>query len=464
MADYNPPLKDMQFVIHALSGIENVLDYDCYADFDLDVIEQVVTEASRFATEVLGPINQTGDAEGCRVENGGVVIPPAFADAYRQFLANGWQGLVVSPDFGGMGFPDAAGAAAVEAWQSACLAFSLQPMLTAGAIIAIEAHASEDLKQSYLPSMASGAWTGTMNLTEPQAGSDLAAIVTKAIPEGDHYRNSGLKKYSSHGAIRRFPDNVVHLVLARIQGAPDGVRGISMFLVPKFLLNDDGSIGDKNDVFVTSIEHKLGIHGSPTCVMNFGENDGAIGYLIGEENKGLAAMFTMMNHARIEVGVQGLAVSERAYQQARDYALQRKQGRAPGVEGRATIVHHADVRRMLLVMKSQIEAMRALAYATAGVHDRAHNADDVKDRESAERQLAVLTPVVKGWMTELAQEITSLGVQIHGGMGYVEETGAAQHLRDARILTIYEGTTGNSGDRFQPDARYSRTKVRKSQN
>ncbi|MEL7186584.1 MAG: acyl-CoA dehydrogenase [Pseudomonadota bacterium] len=441
MTDYAPPIKDMLFNIRELSGIEEILALDAYADFDLEVIEQVVEEAGKFAAEVLGPLNIPGDQIGTSIEDKVVRIAPGFAEAYQQYVENGWQGVVVSPDHGGMGMPDVAGTAAVEALQSACMSFSLGPMLTTGAIIALDKHGAPELKKIYLPKLATGEWTGTMNLTEPQAGSDLAAITTKAIPEGDHYRIKGSKIYITWGD-HEATENIVHLVLARIEGAPEGVRGISMFLVPKYHVNDDGSIGERNDVFAASVEHKLGIHGSPTCVMSFGDGDGAVGYLVGEENKGLACMFTMMNHARIEVGVQGLSISERAYQLARDYALDRVQGRAPGKEGRVTIVNHADVRRMLLLMKAGTEAMRSVAMVTAGVHNLStHGATD-EARDVASRRLALLTPVVKGWMTEFAQELTSLGVQVHGGMGYVEETGAAQHMRDARILTIYEGTTG----------------------
>jgi len=441
MTDYNPPLKDILFNIHELSGLKRVLQLERFADFDTDIVDQVVEEASKFAAEVLSPINIPGDQAGCKHVDNGVVAAPEFADAYEQFADNGWQSLDVSPEYDGMGMPGIAGVAAAESWYSACLSFALCPMLTSGAISAIEAHGSEELRNTYLPKLASGAWTGTMNLTEPQAGSDLAAVTTKAIPEGNHYRLVGSKIFISWGD-QDFSENIIHLVLARLPDAPDGVRGISLFLVPKFLLNDDGSIGERNDVYVPGIEHKLGIHACPTCVMAFGENDGAIAYLVGEENKGLAGMFTMMNHARIGVGVQGLAISERAYQLARSYALDRKQGKAPGVKGSATIIHHPDVRRMLLVMKSQIEAMRAAAYYTAGTQVLADHSDDEAEQSAAENRLDLLTPVIKAWMTEIAQELTALGVQVQGGMGYIEETGAAQHIRDARVLPIYEGTTG----------------------
>ncbi len=441
MTDFNPPSKDALFVIHNLSGLDRVLEIERFAEFDIDTIDLVVAEAGKFAADVLSPINISGDQAGCEVVDKGVIAAPGFAAAYSQFMENGWQSLDVSPDYGGMGMPGIVAAAAMESWQAACLSFSLAPMLTGGAISAIDAHGSEAIRNRLLPNMTSGAWTGTMNLTEPQAGSDLSVVVTKAVPDGKHYRITGSKIFITWGD-QEFTENVIHLVLARLPDAPDGVRGLSLFAVPKFLINDDGGIGDRNDVFVASIEHKLGIHASPTCVMNFGETDGAIGYLIGAENKGLACMFTMMNHARISVGVQGLGISERAYQLARAFALDRKQGRAPGINGSVTIIHHPDVRRMLLLMKSQVEAMRAVAYYTAGVVDVAHFSADDGERELAGRRSALLTPVLKAWATETAQEVTSLGVQVHGGMGFVEETGAAQHMRDARILTIYEGTTG----------------------
>ena len=441
MTDYAPPLKDIRFALREIANLDAVLALDAYSAVDADTVDQVVTEAGNFARDVLAPLNIPGDRAGCRVEDRAVVIADGFADAYRQFVENGWQTLPGNPEFGGMGLPDTVALATFEMWQSANMSFSLCPMLTSGAIAAIEAHCTDDLKQHYLPKLLSGEWSGTMVLTEPQAGSDLAAVTTKAVPEGDHYRITGTKIYITWGD-HPMTENVVHLVLARLPDAPEGVRGISMFLVPKFLVNSDGSLGDRNDVFPDSVEHKLGIHASPTCVMNFGDSDGAIGYLVGEENRGLANMFTMMNQARLDVGLQGLAISERAYQLARTYALDRKQGRAHGHEGRVEIVHHPDVRRMLLVMKAQIEAMRAAAYATGALLDVSHHSSDPVHREAATGRLALLTPIIKGWLTEAAQEITSLGIQVHGGMGFVEETGAAQHYRDARILPIYEGTTG----------------------
>jgi alkylation response protein AidB-like acyl-CoA dehydrogenase len=441
MSEYDAPLKDMRFVIRDLADLPRILTLPRFEGIDGDVVDQILEEAARFAGEVLAAQNVPGDRAGCRVENGTVIVPEGFAEAYQQFIENGWQSLAGPPEFDGMGMPETVAAAAMEMWQSSNLAFALCPLLTSGAIAAIESHASEELKRTYLPGMVSGRWTGTMNLTEPQAGSDLAAVKTKATPIGDQYRLSGTKIFTTWGD-QEFSENIIHLVIARIDGAPDGVRGISLFLVPKYLVHDDGSIGDRNDVYCASVEHKLGIHASPTCVMNFGDGDGAIAYLVGEENRGLACMFTMMNHARLDVGLQGLALSERAYQRARAHARERVQGMAPGEKGRVTIVHHADVRRMLLVMKSLIEAMRATAYYTAAVVDTAHHGGDAEERARAASRAALLTPVVKGWMSETAQDLTYLGVQIHGGMGYIEETGAAQYMRDARILTIYEGTTG----------------------
>jgi acyl-CoA dehydrogenase len=324
------------------------------------------------------------------------------------------------------------------------MALALCPLLTSGAIEAIYRHASEPLKAQYLEKIVAGQWSGTMNLTEPQVGTDLAAVKSRAVPEKDHYRISGQKIFITWGE-HEMTENIIHLVLARLPDAPDGVRGISLFLVPKYLPNDDGSLGERNDLKVVSVEEKLGIHASPTCVMSYGDKGGAIGYLLGEANNGLACMFTMMNHARLEVGMQGVGISERAYQRALDYARERVQGNAQGVEGRVTIIHHPDVRRMLMQMRSLTEAGRALSYVSAAEYDRAHKVTGEEQRARHQRRIDLLTPVAKAWSTEMSQEITSLGVQVHGGMGFIEETGAAQHMRDARILTIYEGTTGIQG-------------------
>jgi len=441
MTDYTPPLKDMRFALQELAGLDDILQLEQFSEFDAETIDQVLEEAGKFAKDVLTPLNITGDQEGCRVENRAVVVADGFADAYQQFVENGWQSLTASAEFGGMGLPEVAGTAAVEMWHSANLAFALCPLLTAGAVAALESHASDDLKDRLLPDLVSGEWAGTMNLTEPQAGSDLAAVNTKAIPEGDHYRIMGTKTFITWGD-NPMSSNIIHLVLARLPDAPAGVRGISMFAVPKFLINSDGSPGEENDVYPASTEHKLGIHASPTCVMNFGENGGAVGYLVGDSNRGLVCMFTMMNHARLDVGIQGISLGERAYQLAKSFALERIQGTAPGEKGSVTIIHHPDVRRMLMIMRAQTEAMRAAAYVTAAQMDLENHSATEEDRSAAGARMALLTPIIKGWLSEVAQEVTSLGIQIHGGAGFVEETGAAQFMRDARILPIYEGTTG----------------------
>ena len=443
MSTYIAPLRDMRFVMTELADLGALSSLPGLEEVTPELADAVLEEAAKLAAEVLAPLNKTGDEQGARLTPDGVVAADGFAQAYRQFSAGGWGGLSGDPAFGGQGLPELLNAAAVEMWNSANMAFALCPVLTAGATEALRQHGSEELRQRYLQNLVSGAWTGTMNLTEPQAGSDLAAVRTKAVPEGDHYRLYGQKIFITWGD-HDMTDNVIHLVLARTPDAPEGVRGISLFLVPKFLLNADGSPGQRNDVHCVSLEHKLGIHASPTCVMSFGDRDGAIGYLVGHENKGLAHMFTMMNEARQKVGVQGLAIAERAYQQAREYAKERVQGRpAASRSGQAVaIIHHPDVRRMLLTMKSQIEAMRAFAYVIAADMDRTHRHPDDSERARRQARVDLLIPVLKGWCTELGVEIASLGVQVHGGMGYIEETGACQFLRDARIATIYEGTTG----------------------
>jgi acyl-CoA dehydrogenase len=447
MSGYTAPVRDMRFVINELAGLERLQGMPAFEAATPDVVEAVLEEAGRLAGEVLAPLNWVGDRKGTRVENGQVRVPEEFRGAYEQFVEGGWPALPCNPEFDGQGLPHLVSTAVMEMWKSANLAFSLCPMLTHGAIEALEAHGTDALKARYLPKLVSGEWTGTMNLTEPQAGSDLAAITTKAEPEGDHYRITGRKIYITWGD-HDMAENVIHLVLARLPDAPPGVRGISLFLVPKFLPAEDGSTGEPNDVQPVSVEHKLGIHGSPTCVMSFGDAGGAVGWLVGEENKGLACMFTMMNHARLAVGVEGLSITEAAYQKALGYARERVQGQAPGVEGRVTIIHHPDVRRMLLTMKAYAEAMRSLAYTAAAAMDVAAHAEDESECAAAQARVDLLTPVVKGWSTEIGQEMASLGVQVHGGMGYVEETGAAQYLRDARITTIYEGTTGIQANDF----------------
>jgi alkylation response protein AidB-like acyl-CoA dehydrogenase len=443
MSIYIAPLRDMRFVMTELAGLNELSALPGFEEVNPELAEAVLEEAAKLATEVLAPLNKSGDEQGARLAKDGVVAADGFATAYRQFVAGGWSGLSGDPEFGGQGLPELLHAATVEMWNSSNMAFALCPLLTAGATEALRQHGSEELKGRYLPNLVSGEWTGTMNLTEPQAGSDLAAVRTKAVPQGDHYRLYGQKIFITWGD-HDMTGNVIHLVLARTPDAPEGVRGISLFVVPKFLLNADGSPGQRNDVHCVSLEHKLGIHASPTCVMSFGDQGGAIGYLVGQENKGLAHMFTMMNEARQKVGIQGLAMAERAYQQAREYAKERVQGRlAVGKSGGAVaIIHHPDVRRMLMTMKSQIEAMRAFAYVMAADMDRAHRDPDAAGRAHRQARVDLLIPVLKAWCTELGVEIASMGVQVHGGMGYIEETGACQFLRDARIAPIYEGTTG----------------------
>jgi alkylation response protein AidB-like acyl-CoA dehydrogenase len=438
MADYRAPVKDMMFVINELARLDQIVGLPGYAEATPDLVEAILEEASQLATEVIGPVNTIGDAKGTRVEDGQVYVAGEFKAAYQQFVEGGWSGVSHSEEAGGQGLPYVVGLAVEEMWQAASLAWSLCPLLTEGAARAIETHGSEELKARVLEKMVTGEWTGTMNLTEPQAGSDLGAIRTGAVADGDGYRISGQKIFITYGD-HDMTDNVIHLVLARMSDAPAGVKGLTLFAVPKMLINADGSVGERNNVRPVSVEHKLGIHGSPTCVLDF---DNAFGYVVGEINAGIMCMFTMMNHARLSVGLEGVSISERAYQQALEYAKERVQGRAPGHDGAVTIIKHADVRRMLLTMKSHIEAMRAIAYVTAGDLDQAYREPDDAARAIAQARLELMTPVVKGWCTEISQVMTSIGLQVHGGMGFVEETGAAQHMRDARITTIYEGTTG----------------------
>lgn len=441
MSDYRYPYQDGVFVLNELVGLEQICHSAGLDEFAEGLAEAVLDEASKLGTEQLAPLNVVGDQQGAKLVDNQVQETPGFSDAYQQFCEGGWPSLAANPEFGGQGLPNALSVAVNEVWQSSNLAWALCPLLTQGAIEALETHGSEQLQQHYLPRLISGEWTGTMNLTEPDAGTDLAALKTRAVPEGDHYRITGQKIFITWGD-HQMTENIVHLVLARLPDAPAGVKGISLFVVPKFLLDENGQVTDqRNDASAVALEHKLGIHGSPTCVMSFGDNDGAIGYLVGEENNGLACMFTMMNDARQGVGLQGLAISERAYQQALEYAKDRVQGTLRD-GSRVTIMKHPDVRRMLLQMKSGIQAMRALTYVARAESDLCQHAQDSKQRAKHQARTDLLTPIVKGWVTELAQEMTYLAVQVHGGMGFIEETGAAQHYRDARILTIYEGTTG----------------------
>ncbi len=446
MTGYTAPTREIQFVINELGDMNRLSQLAKFVDATPDLVDAVLEEAGKLAGEVLAPLNRTGDEQGAQLVDGKVTLPQGFAEALRQFGEGGWMGIAQGPEYGGQGLPHLLHCATFELWSASNLSFALNPMLTCGAIEALAAHGSQELKATYLPPMISGDWTGTMNLTEPQAGSDLSAVRCKANPNGDHYLIEGQKIFITWGD-HELADNVIHLVLARLPDAPEGTKGISLFLVPKYLVNADGSLGARNDVSAVSLEHKLGIHASPTCVMSFGDSGGAVGYLVGRENEGLAHMFTMMNHARLGVGIQGVAIADRAYQQACEYARDRVQGFAPDQQGRVAIIHHADVRRMLMLMRSLTEAARAVAYVTGATLDKAHHSDDTETAQQSSVRLDLLVPIAKGWCTEIAQEVTSLGVQVHGGMGFVEETGAAQHMRDARILTIYEGTTGiQAGD------------------
>ncbi|WP_374487053.1 acyl-CoA dehydrogenase C-terminal domain-containing protein [Zoogloea sp.] len=443
MSNYVAPVKDMLFAMNELAGLQEIVGLPGNEEVSTDLVEAILEEAGKFATEVVDPLNRVGDKQGNKWNNGVVTTADGFKEAYASFCETGWNGMPASTEFGGQGLPVTVSTAVLEMWKSASISFSLCQMLTLGAVEAIAHHGSEELKATYLPNMVSGKWTGTMNLTEPQAGSDLAAIRTKAEPRGDgSYAITGTKIFITWGE-HDMAENIVHLVLARLPDAPPGVKGISLFIAPKFLVNADGSLGERNDLICASIEHKMGIHGSATAVMSFGDKGGAIGYLVGEPNRGLEYMFTMMNHARLNVGLEGVGVSERSYQHALTYARERIQGKIIGDKSgeKKPILHHPDVRRMLMDMKSRTEAGRALAYYVAGCMDRAKSHPDADVRAANQRRLELLTPVVKGWCTENAQGITWNGVQVHGGMGFIEETGAAQYMRDARIITIYEGTT-----------------------
>ena len=443
MSEYIAPLQDMRFVMQELAGLEQVVSLPGCEEASPDVVDAILHEAARFSGEVLSPLNRVGDRDGAKWKDTVVTTSPGFKEAYRQFVDNGWNGLGCDPEFGGQGLPRLLSTAVSEMWKASNHAFSLCPMLTQGAIEALMIAGTDEQKSAYLPNLVSGEWTGTMNLTEPSAGSDLAAVRSRAEPVGDGtYRVFGQKIFITYGE-HDMTDNIVHLVLARTPNAPEGVKGISLFVVPKFLLKADGTPGERNDVYCVSIEHKLGIHGSPTAVLAFGDHGGAIGTLVGEENRGLEYMFIMMNAARFNVGLEGLGDAERAYQRAVAYAKDRVQGTEVGVRGgpKVPIIKHPDVRRMLMSMRARIEAMRALAYVTAAAQDNAHQNPDETSRKKGQAFADLMIPVVKGWSTESAIDIASLGVQVHGGMGFIEETGAAQHLRDARITTIYEGTT-----------------------
>jgi alkylation response protein AidB-like acyl-CoA dehydrogenase len=445
MTIYNAPLGDIDFVLNRFCGLSHITSLPKFADVDASMVGDLLSEAARFFEERFSPLNKVGDTVGShRNADGTVTTPDGFKEAYQAYVDAGWGAVGFDPGFGGGGFPWLVNIAIQEIMNSSNMALTMAPLLTQGAIDAIMHHGDEIQKMTYLPKMISGEWTGTMNLTEPDAGSDVGAVRTKATKQSDGtYLISGTKIYITFGE-HDMADNIIHLVLARTPDAPAGTKGISCFIVPKYVLNTDGSLGARNDVKCVSIEHKTGIKASPTCVLSFGDEGGAVGYLIGEENHGMSYMFTMMNQARLGVGLEGMALIERAYQQSVEYAVQRKQGRAPGAPAgeSSSIILHPDVKRMLVTMKSTIEALRRIIYWNAACLDIAAHHTDAAEREKASDIAALLTPISKGWGTDMSVELTGMAVQIHGGMGFIEETGVAQHYRDARITTIYEGTNG----------------------
>ena len=440
---YRAPVREVRFVLEELLGAQRLAAGAQLRDYSNELAQSVLEEAARFAENVLEPLNRPGDVHGARWTENGVVTAPGFREAYRQFVEGGWPALGAFPEFGGERTPRVLNSAVAEFWGSANLAFKLGPMLTHGAVHALELCGTPAQKQTFLPRMVRGDWTGTMVLTEPQAGSDLGQVRTRAVPAGDHYRLFGQKIFITWGD-HDLTANIIHMVLGRIEGAPPGVRGISLFIVPKVLVKPDGSLCERNEVRCLSIEHKLGIHASPTCVLAFGEKDGAVAHLVGEPGRGLEYMFIMMNSARLSVGSEGYAVGERAFQRALEWARTRMQGKPPvaAPAGPVAIIHHPDVRRMLLMMKSQTEASRALTLYGAFQFDLAEYDADEQVRAAARTRGELLTPIIKGWCTEIGNEVAAIGVQVHGGMGFIEETGAAQYMRDVRITTIYEGTTG----------------------
>jgi alkylation response protein AidB-like acyl-CoA dehydrogenase len=440
---YQAPVADIAFCLKQV-GLSQALAEGLFPDLTEADVDAVLAEAGRFTTDIIAPLNRTGDQHGTPFKDGAITMPPGWKDAYRAWWQAGWNGLAAPAEWGGQGLPHAVNVACIELWHQGSMAFGLGPILTMSAVEALAAHGSEALKRAYLPKLVSGEWMGTMQLTEPQAGSDVGALRTRAVPAGDgSYRLTGQKIFITYGE-HDLTDNIIHFVLARLPDAPPGNRGISLFLVPKFLLQSDGSLGARNDVRAASIEHKLGIHASPTCTMVFGDHSGAVGYLIGEENRGLACMFTMMNQARLAVGIEGVAIAARATQQALVYARERRQGRAMGAQGdgASAIIAHPDVRRMLLTMQSLTQAARAICYTTALAIDCSERLPAQAERMAAHERASLLTPVAKAFSTDIGIEVASLGVQVHGGMGFIEETGAAQFYRDARIAAIYEGTNG----------------------
>lgn len=440
MTIYKAPVEDMSFLLNHVLGMDEISRLPGYEEATPDMVAAILTEAARFFDEVVAPTNMIADREGLKLEGNQVITPPSLDGVYQQMVDAGWQSLAGDPQYGGQGMPQLLSFVVDEMCQSANLSFSLCPLLTKGVITALSRYGSEQQKIEIIPKLMSGQWSGTMNLTEPQAGSDLAAITTKAVPNGDHYLISGQKIYITWGE-HDYSENIIHLVLARTPDAPEGVKGISLFVVPKVLEGQGESARNRNDVYCIGLEEKLGIHASPTCTMSYGENGGAVGYLVGKENEGLSYMFAMMNHARQSVGLQGVAIAERAYQQAVDYARERVQGDVPG-KSRVTIINHPDVRRMLMTMRALTEGGRALAYSSMAHEDLSEKAENEQQSAYHQRRVDLLTPLVKGWCTDVGLEVASLGIQVHGGMGFIEETGAAQHMRDARILPIYEGTNG----------------------
>jgi acyl-CoA dehydrogenase len=439
---YRSPAADILFSLSAVADLPGLIEQGLMGDLDWDAVSSIVAEAGRFATEAIAPLNRPGDLAGARYENGVVTSPPGFADVYQRWAEAGWNGVSAPAEFGGMGLPHLVNVACTEIWNGASMAFALCPLLTEGAIGSLNAHGSRELTNIYLPPMVSGRWTGTMNLTEPEAGSDLSAVRTRAERADDgSYRLFGQKIFITYGE-HDLAENIVHFVLARLPGAPAGTRGLSLFLAPKFLVKADGSLGQRNDLRCASIEHKLGIHGAPTCIMVYGDNEGAKAWLVGEENRGLAAMFVMMNAARLAVGTQGVAIGDRAYQQALEYARERKQGRSAKGEGMAPIIERPDVQRMLMTMKANVHAARGICHLTGVSLDLADHAATKAERTAAANRAALLTPIAKAFSTDIGDETTSIGVQVHGGMGFIEETGAAQHMRDSRIAAIYEGANG----------------------
>ena len=441
---YRAPINDMLLALNHGAGLQAAVKAGHYGDFDGDITAAVLEEAGKFASDVLAPLNRIGDENGIKLDGGKVTTAPGWPDAYQRWIAGGWNAVSGPEAFGGQGLPLAINAACTEIWSASNIAFGLCPLLTLSAIEALDAHGSDALKKTYLEKLVSGQWTGTMQLTEPQAGSDVGALRTRAERAADgSYRIKGTKIFITYGD-HDMTDNIVHFVLARLPDAPAGTKGISLFLIPKFLVNEDGSLGERNDIYSSGIEHKLGMHAAPTCTMTMGDHGGAIGYLIGEENRGMLCMFTMMNQARLGVGLEGVGIADRAYQQALAFAQERKQGRAVGskTEGSDVILVHPDVKRMLMQMRSLTAAARTICYATAVALDISVRAKDAKVREQAAARGALLTPIAKAFSTDIGNEVAYLGVQIHGGMGFIEETGAAQHSRDARITTIYEGTNG----------------------